>query len=115
MRTALEEHLTSSCSLNESLIELNRTTITDVDRESFTIYEGISSSGTIVFTQPIIDNDNSYFWRICLKKGTHTIVLSESEWQDGSFLDLHYSNGTFIGRFRNDHDKTSPSYSFIVT
>lgn len=83
---------TNSCASNEGVITITRVTKAYANEESFKIYRGTSTSGTLVFTQPTIQNNHSYTWYLCLRAGSHVLQLLDSYgdgWTSGSLSLIH--------------------------
>ena len=77
----------TTCTSSEVLVTIARTTKSNSHQESFTIYRGENSNGTLVFTQPFIGPSFTFTWKLCLSKAVHTIILTDSNsngWSSGS-------------------------------
>ena len=72
-----------------------RTTNIQSGEESFKIYQGSSTSGTVVYTQPSISNSDEHTWEICLSGGSYTLMLTDSYgdgWEYYSNLKLYFND-----------------------
>lgn len=106
----------SSCSSGKILVTLTRVTKNDSIKESFKIYEGSSISGSLVYTQPYVNDDRTYVWKICLDAGVHVIEMVDNDsdgWSSGSSLVVSIGS-SIIGTYQIDSDSSSGG-SRIVT
>ena len=93
----------SSCSSSKVLVTFNRITKIYASEESFKLYQGSTTSGSLVYTQPTIFNNQSYTWNTCLSTGTYTMLLTDSygdAWSSNSLLSFSYSAYNAIGNYR---------------
>ena len=93
----------SSCSSSKVLVTFNRITKVYAIEENFKIYQGSTTSGSLVYTQPTIFNDQSYTWNTCLSTGTYTMLLTDSSsdgWSSNSVLSFSYNAYNAIGNYR---------------
>ena len=65
----------TSCSSSKVLVTFNRITKSYSSEESSKVYQGSSTSGTLLFTQPTVFDSQTYSWNICLSSGDYTLQL----------------------------------------
>lgn len=103
------------------IIQIHKTNIYDyiasviAYEESFKIYQGTSTSGTLMYTQPYVENSRTYTLIVCLNGGSHVIQMLDS-YGDGwtSESTVGFSAGsTSFGSF-NLGSGSSDTDSFTV-
>ena len=105
-----------TCSSSKVLVTFNRITKSYSSQESFKLYQGSVTSGTLLFTQPTILDNQSYTWRICLSSGIHTIQLLDSGsngWTSNSIVKL-YINDILYDTYQLSSG-SSTTYQFTIT
>ena len=107
---------TSTCPSNKVSVTISRTTKNYANEESFTIYEGTSTSGTLVYTQPYVSEYNSYTWTVCLNEGWHVLELTDNYgdgWSSYSTVSLSIGSTSF-GPYRCNGRSTSITFNIDV-
>ena len=101
------------------MVTIQRTTKNYSNEESFKLYQGEGTSGTLKYIQPSVYDNGIFRWNICLTKSFHyTVEMSDSSgngWSDGSsvsFLwnDITIGTVTLDGGSVDTYSLTFPSY-----
>lgn len=81
-----------------SEIKIVRSVMTLTEQESFRIYEGVDTSGTLVFTQPSVNSGVIHTWTVYLRPGVYTVEMTSSGsfgWGVSSNIEF-YVNGVYL-------------------
>ena len=98
----------SSCSSSKVLVTLNRITKIYASEESFKLYQGSTTSGQLIYTQPSILNNETKTWKICIDKQIHTLYMTDTggSWSSGSQLILKIDSST-LGTYRTNYSSST--------
>ena len=83
------------------LVTIVRITKGDANEEGLKIFQGTSTSGTLKYSQPVVGNNQSYTWTVCLNTGSHVLQLTDSYgdgWTSGSSVGLTFGS-TVVGPY----------------
>lgn len=72
-------------------VTINRKTTWGTDEESFNIYEGEGTSGTLLVTQPSVDFFKQYTWVMYLRPGIYTVEMTDTKADGWVHLHISYS------------------------
>lgn len=105
-----------TCSSSHVPIKLYRVFKDYAYRETFTTHQGLSISGSAVYSQPSYSSYSTYTWETCLLPGAYTLRLRNTYtygWYSGSELRV-YIDGIYHSTYRLASSYTSYSYTINV-